>query len=216
MYDSKMTEVFYKIRMRDDSSENGFLNWRPMHQLNAWITASDTFTLRALIMAYGWRPFVFVGPRPHCFTSLSDAQDALNQLVAESSMLKRYSVSPNDSLADLFFCLVKGDFEIDAEVEKEIYGAVEICEVMVSEHDRVLASVQDSKADLRWFVSHMHPQDGHLFLSLVDGRVTWLSEDERDLAWSCSDQIEAVNMAKRIARTEGYYAYPIRMPSVAS
>lgn len=216
MQDSSLFQTVYKLRLKDDSSEFGLLNWSPLRQLNAWASPTETFTVRAMIMAFGWRPFVFSGPRAHFFSSLKEAQEAVVQLVSEASLLKRYAVTPHQSLSDVYMSLAKGDYQIDLEVEAEIYGQIEISDILVSQHDLLMASVQDSKADMLWYVVHLDASEGHIFLSAdmgYDQRSSWVPEDKRGSAWSSTDEVEALAMAKRVTRREEYYAYPLRVPA---
>lgn len=212
MHDSTFSQSMYKLRFRDESSDLGLLHWRPLNQLSSWASSTDTAILRALIMSYGWRPFVFSGSRAHCFADLKGAHDALSQLVAEASVIKKFSVSPHLSLPELFLKLATGEYEVDLEVEQEIYGSIEISDVFVSNHDLVMASVMDSRSEQVWYVVYTNQSDGHLFLSDNSGRFTWITESERASAWSTSDDAEALDMAKKVTRKEGYYAYPMRMP----
>lgn len=212
MQDSPNFQTVYKLRLKSESPEFGMLNWTPLRQLNAWTSPTETFTVRAMIMAFGWRPFVFSGPRAHFFMTLTEAQDAVAQLVAEATLLKRYSVNPHLSLADIYMSLAKGDYEIDVSVEADIYRDIEIADVMVSQHDLLMASVQDSRSNLCWYVVHRHDKDGHLFLAANEARCSWVTEGERSAAWHSSDEFDALAMAKRVTRSEGYYVYPLRMP----
>ncbi|MDU8351343.1 hypothetical protein RYA05_05440 [Pseudomonas syringae pv. actinidiae] len=211
MQDFQISTTVYKLRLRDDNTEHGLLNWAPLRQLNAWANSRDTYTLRASIMAFGWRQFLLSGPRAHHFHSLDEARSALAQLVEEASLLKLYSVSPHMSLPDLFMMNAKQAIPIDAAVEDEVYGKVEIADVLISQHDLIVASIQDAKTSAAWYVGYHNREDGHLFLGNDASNVSWLPEDDLKQAWSSPNEIEALDMAKRITRTQDYYAYPIRL-----
>lgn len=211
MQDFSISSTAYKLRFRDDEPEFGLLNWAPLKQLNSWAISSDTATLRASIMAFGWRQFLFSGARSHHFNTLDEAKAALAQLVEEASLLKLYSISPHMSLGDLFLLNATQSQPLDAAVEDQVYKRVEISDVLLSAHDLRVASIQDSRSSAAWYVGYHSREDGHLLLSAKTSSVSWLHEDEVENAWMSMNEVEALDMAKRITRGEHYYAYPIRL-----
>jgi hypothetical protein len=211
MQESISNKTAYKIRFKSDQADNGLASWSPLRQLNTWARSSDTFTLRAFLMAFGWKPFLFAAPRPHVFLTLDDAAQALEQIVYESSLLAEYSVSPHLTLSDLFVMAVKDSHEVSGDLRASILSELEICDIPMSHHDFQIASLSDENARSEWYVVY-HGDEGHLFLVGNEDSVSWVPEHDREQCWTSQDQLAALNMAKLVTRREGYYAYPLKFP----
>jgi hypothetical protein len=212
MIDDQPTHLAYKIRYKTDNSDSGMANWSPLRQLNFWARSSDTFTLRAFIMAFGWKPFLVVAPRAHHFSTLDEAYLAIEQIIYESSLLSFYAISPHLSLADLFMLSANGSHVVSESLRDTISSELEICDVVISDHEYQVASLKDSLVQHRWYVVSHSPEDGHLFLVGDQYRITWVPENDRDNCWSSEDELSALSMAKAVTRAENYYTYPLRFP----
>ncbi|MFK4132141.1 hypothetical protein ACI2KR_07560 [Pseudomonas luteola] len=199
-------QSYYKIKFKADSIDMGLGNISPLRQLNSWAMSMDTYTLKAFIMAFGWRPFVFSTLRPEIFRTLELASASFDRLIHEASLLSIFSVTPRMSIPDLFTMDLRSPQEASESLREEVYSLLEIAPSQAPEGTLIMSSHEG--VDKGWYVVHHNPDEGHLFLKDEDDRFTWVEESQRDHAWFSLNELEALSKAKTVTRREGYYVYP--------